>query len=75
MGKKSWFGKWGDDSDKQPVEMIVSLGQREVERRSATRRVALDVTVTPVGRPKDADTFHTRATRVVELLRSYLLAD
>jgi diguanylate cyclase (GGDEF)-like protein len=75
MGKKSWRGKWGEDADKQPVDMIVSIGEREVERKSATRRVALDVTVTPVGKPRDADAFHSRATRVVELLRSYLLAD
>ena len=75
MGRKSWRGKWGDDPEKQPVEMIVSVGEREVERKSATRRVALDVTVTPLGKPQDGDAFHNRATRVVELLRSYLLAD
>jgi diguanylate cyclase (GGDEF)-like protein/putative nucleotidyltransferase with HDIG domain len=75
LGVPSLFRRWGKNSETQPVEIIVSLGEEVRERRSATKRIAVEVTVNPVGRPRTEEDFQTRATRVVELLRSHLLAD
>ena len=76
VGEATIFGKWGTDSRRQPVEMIVLLGeQQESGRSSQMKRIEVDVTVRPVGRVPTSDVFDTRASRTVELLRSHLLAD
>ena len=76
VGESTIFGRWGSDSRRQPVEMIVVLGDQQISRRSASmRRIEIDVTVRPVGRAPDAKVFEARACRTVELLRSHLLAD
>jgi diguanylate cyclase (GGDEF)-like protein len=75
IGHKRLFGKWGSIGKKQPVELIVSIGDEIRVGRSATKRVEMEITVTPIGRPADSDTFHLRAARLLEHLRSYLLAD
>ena len=58
-----------------PVGALVVIGEDYQVGQSSTRRVNMDVTVTPIGRPADSDMFHRRAGAVVERLRSYLLAD
>ena len=76
VGEATIFGKWGADPRRQPVEMIVVLGEPQVSARSASmKRIEIDVTVRPVGRAPNADVFEGRASRAVELLRSHLLAD
>lgn len=76
LGDSTIFGGWGKNSRKQPVQIVVAFGEEEVSKRSAaTRHVTLEVTVRPVGRVPNAPTFQARASRTVELLRSYLLAD
>lgn len=76
LGETTFTRKWGRTAERQPVEVIVAISEYEVQRkRSATRRVKLDVTVTPVGKAPDDAAFESRAMRAVELLRSYLLAD
>jgi diguanylate cyclase (GGDEF)-like protein/putative nucleotidyltransferase with HDIG domain len=76
VGEATIFGNWGSDSRRQPVEMIVVLGEPQVSNRSSVmRRIEIDVTVRPVGRAPDSQTFESRASRAVELLRSHLLAD
>ena len=76
VGESTIFGKWGNDSRRQPVEMIVLLGgERPSGLSSAMKRIEIDVTVRPVGKVPNADVFNTRAARAVELLRSHLVAD
>lgn len=75
LGRKPLFGKWGGIPKKQPVELIICIGSEVTTGRSATRRVQMDITVRPVGRPPNADAFQYRAGRILEELRSYLLAD
>jgi diguanylate cyclase (GGDEF)-like protein len=76
LGETALTRRWGKTANRQPVEMIVTISEYEVQRkRAATRRVKLDVTVTPVGKAPDEAAFEARAMRAVELLRSYLLAD
>ena len=76
IGRKPVLGsKWGSADRKQPVELVVAIGEEFQVGRSATKRVEMDVTVTPTGRPPDSETFHRRAGAVVKRLRSYLLAE
>lgn len=76
LGRKSMLGnKWGSVDKKQPIELVVSIGEEFQVGRSATKRLNMDVSITPIGRPPDSDTFHHRAATVLERLRSYLLAD
>jgi diguanylate cyclase (GGDEF)-like protein len=76
VGESTIFGKWGSDPRRQPVEMIVVLGDEQASgRRAATKRIEIDVTVRPIGRAPDPRVFEVRACRTVELLRSHLLAD
>lgn len=76
LGETTLTRRWGRTADRQSVEITVTISEHETQRkRSATRRVKLDVTVTPVGKAPDEATFETRALRSVELLRSCLLAD
>ena len=76
LGETSFTRRWGRTAERQPVEMIVTMCEVEsLGKRATTRRVKLEVTVTPVGKAPDEATFDSRAARAVELLRSYLLAD
>lgn len=76
LGETTLTRRWGRTAERQAVEMIVSLSEFDSQRkRATTRRVKLDVAVTPVGKAPDEETFQSRAARAVELLRSYLLAD
>ena len=75
IGHKPVFGKWGATTKKQPVEMIISIGDEIRVGRSATKRVEMEVTLTPIGQPADSETFHYRAAHLIEQLRSFLLAD
>ncbi|REJ94918.1 MAG: diguanylate cyclase, partial [Planctomycetota bacterium] len=74
LGRTGLFGKWGARPEKKPVELIVAIGE-ESDGQGGRSRVALEVTVTPLGRVTDLEIFHHRAANVVEQLRSYLLAD
>ena len=74
LGRSPMFGKWGKHPDKQPVELIVAIGD-ESAGDGGRSRVSLDVTVTPIARVAEPEIFHLRATHVVEQLRCYLLAD
>lgn len=76
VGEATIFGKWGEDSRRQPVELIVVLGDEQISKRSsAMKRIEIEVTVRPVGRAPSHEAFNLRAARAVELLRSHLLAD
>jgi diguanylate cyclase (GGDEF)-like protein len=57
LGETTLTRRWGRTADRQPVEIIVAISEYEVQhKRSATRRVKLDVTVTPVGKAPDEAT-------------------
>ena len=75
IGRSGMFGRWGKQPDRQPVELIVSISDGPADQHGTRPRAALEVTAAPIGRALSADAFHSRATEVVELLRSYLLAD
>jgi len=76
LGEATIFGNWGTESRRQPVEMIVILGDQQISKRSAAmKRIEINVTVHPVGRAPSLEMFNIRAQRAVELLRSHLVAD
>jgi len=75
IGRKSMFSRWGESSSRQPVDVVITMTKAEENRRAMARKMTLQVTVTPIGVPKDSEVFHERAARVVELLRSHLVAD
>jgi hypothetical protein len=70
------FG-WGKQSSKQPVELELELSStvKGTGKRDVSRRREINVCVRPVGEPKDEAQFRQRAGQVVELLRSYCLAE
>lgn len=73
LGKAGWFGKWGDEPSEQPVEMTLKIGG-ERDGRGAAKYVPVTVTVVPKGRTPDCAVFEYRARKVMESLRSFLVA-
>jgi diguanylate cyclase (GGDEF)-like protein len=74
IGSKGLFGSgWGKNDDKQPVSMLIEIGQEAVDDRR-TKRVQVDLTIRPVGKPTEAD-FRARCLRLINCLRAHLVAD
>ncbi len=74
VGSKGFFGNgWGKTEDKQPVSMLIEIGQEAVDNRR-TKRVQIDVTIKPIGKPSEGD-FQERCTRLVQSMRAHLVAD
>lgn len=76
VGNAALFGGWGRATKRQPVRLTVDL-ETNAEGGSlrGSRRVALKITVEPIGRPATPEAFHFRARDVVERLRGYCVAD
>lgn len=73
IGKAGWFGTWGDEFDEQPVKATVRIGSMR-EGRGAAKYVPIEVNIVPMGRNPKHEVFEYRAKKVVEALRSYLVA-
>jgi diguanylate cyclase (GGDEF)-like protein len=78
LGRRRMFlVGWGKTSAKQPVQLELELAATATGtgKRDVSRRREIKVIIRPVGEPKDEAQFRQRAGHVVELLRSYCLAD
>jgi len=77
IGKARLLSGWGKTSLKQPVQLELELAAmvKGTGKRDVSRRREIKVSVRPVGDPKDENQFRQRAGQVVELLRSYCLAE
>ena len=77
LGKQRLFFGWGKGSAKQPVQLELQLATpaKATGKRDVSRRREISVSVRPLGEPRDEAQFRQRAGQVVELLRSYCLAE
>jgi diguanylate cyclase (GGDEF)-like protein len=75
IGSAGLLGGWGRDSERQPVRLTFDIEEPASAHVSGTRRIRLATRITPIGRPGNETLFRRRAHRVVQLLRSYLIAD
>lgn len=75
IGSSGLLGGWGRVSDRQPVRLTLDIEEMASSQVSGTRRIRLVTSVEPIGRPTNEKVFRARAFRVVEVLRSYLIAD
>ncbi len=77
LGRPRWFLGWGKFSSKQPVQLELELTSmvKGTGKRDVSRRREIKVSVRPVGEPRDEAQFCQRAGQVIELLRSYCLAE
>lgn len=73
LGKAGLFGGWGDEPTEQPIEVVVEIGSQR-EARGAAKYVPIRVHITPKGRHPKPEVFDYRASRVLQALRSYLVA-
>ena len=73
MGQGRLWGKWGRVFAEQPVDVHVRVPPLR-EGRGAAKFVPVEITVRPRGRGYTPDQFNDRAKRLVEQLRSYLVA-
>jgi len=72
LGDTTLFGGWGSTPEKQPVEIVVSIGK--VDRSRRTHTVAIELTITPRGRKPSAPVFQDRAGHVRDEIRAYCAA-
>lgn len=76
VGAPGIFGGWGSKPDRQPLKVHIAFQELpRNENVAGNKKIMLHTTVEPIGRPSKHDTFHTRATLMIESLRSYLIAD
>ena len=75
LGRTSMFGGWSTDASRQPVKMVLEIGQPKQIGRWSSRQVAVKATISPIGSCKNAEHFQIRATQVMRDLRAYFAAD
>jgi diguanylate cyclase (GGDEF)-like protein/putative nucleotidyltransferase with HDIG domain len=74
VGRRGLFGFWGDSPDRQPVQVVLEIGDPQQKGRWATELVTIRATVRPIGRCGGQERFRRRATQVVQELRAYFAA-
>lgn len=76
VGQKGLLPGWGSKPERQPLDVILEFGdERSTVERGASKLVEINVTMTPIGKAKKADTFEKRARGVLKDLREYLAAE
>jgi diguanylate cyclase (GGDEF)-like protein len=77
LGRTGLFSSWGRRPNRQPVKLHLELSPQTEQpgSRVVSRKREIRVTVHPLGVPKDSAAFQLRAAQVVELLRSYCVAE
>lgn len=77
MGTAGFFGGWGSQPEKQPVEVVLKLVPFVDSRgnRIEQRRSELTLVITPLGRCSSPALFETRAKSVLRQFRSYFAAE
>lgn len=72
-GSAGLFG-WGNQPNRQPVRLTIDVEQA-AGRGKQTKRLLMHLKIEPVSRPLRAETFQRRARQVIDLVRSYCIAD
>jgi diguanylate cyclase (GGDEF)-like protein len=76
LGTRGLLSYWGKTSDKQPVEILLGIGDSgTTTQRGANKLVEIHVRITPIGRVRKIDVFRARCRNVLKDLRQYLAAD
>jgi len=76
FGSKGIVPFWGSNQDRQPVDVIISIGdERSTVTRGASKLAEIGVVITPVGWVTNNDTFQFRARSVLKELREYFAAE
>ncbi len=75
LGRPTFFGGWGTEPDRQPIQMLLEIGHPKQIDRWSVRQVTIKATITPMANCRSAEQFHRRATQVVRNLRAYFAAD
>lgn len=77
IGSASFFGFWGSDASKQPVEVQLKIGNivGEYNAKSASNKSEITVEVKPLGRVRSAEVFQVRAKTVFKELRAFFVAE
>lgn len=76
FGSKGIVPFWGSSPDRQPVEVLISIGdERSLLTRGASKLAEIGVVITPVGWVTNNDTFQFRARNVLKELREYFAAE
>jgi diguanylate cyclase (GGDEF)-like protein/putative nucleotidyltransferase with HDIG domain len=75
LGVPSFLGRWGKTADKQPVRLVLEIGEPQQIGRWASQQVTIRAIVTPQGSCRSNDVFQARAAQVVQNLRAYFAAD
>ena len=75
LGRPAFLGGWGQEESRQPVRMILEIGQPKQIGRWSSRQVTVKATISPMGKCKDADQFQRRSTQIMRELRAYFAAD
>ena len=76
VGRGGLLGGWGSQQERQPVHLTLEIGDPEdYAANSASKRAQINVTIKPIGRPQNAETFQRRSKHVLELLRCHFAAD
>ncbi len=75
LGQGGLFKRWGNSEDRQPIEVVLSIGDPFTVGKSVSKRVQVDVTIRAMGNPRSHEQFEVRSMKVVELLRCHFAAD
>ncbi|MEZ6065567.1 MAG: diguanylate cyclase [Planctomycetaceae bacterium] len=70
-GSKGLLGGWGKTPERQPVKLVVEIGDPHHDGRWNAEFVKITATITPRCHCRKRDSFETRAQRLVTELRSY----
>ncbi len=75
MGRAGLFKRWGTTEERQPVEIVLNIGDPFTVGKSVSKRVEVQVAVRALGVPRSHEQFEVRAMRSVELMRCHFAAD
>jgi len=76
VGQRGLMPSWGATPDRQPLNIQLELGSEETTiKRGASKLIEIRVTMTPVGKVKQAEVFNNRCRQVLKHLREYLAAE
>jgi diguanylate cyclase (GGDEF)-like protein/putative nucleotidyltransferase with HDIG domain/PAS domain S-box-containing protein len=71
LGRPALFGRWGKSMDRQPVRIVLDIGEPHRHGTFSAEVALITATVTPLGRVGREEVFQARAIVVLQKLRAY----